>query len=278
MQVDTANRKQDAQTRAVILQQYLQQQHQSLPLCSQLPRGMAGYRRRRAPVGDRLNDLASPTQMRFCLTYSGAVRTTQRDAIGGQRDAGAPHKHAIRRAFHLQMGNKQVSLNAHPDEGGAIFSKPIGDEQSYWSGQADDRAPMAEVIAQRYRENGYRFVPLVCEDFSLLCSLRILFLRRDVPASVISAGDIDNRLKTIIDALRRPRNANELVGNETPGAGEDPFYVLLDDDKEVTHLEVETDTLLDSPSGSADDRARAHLVITVDIRPHNLTYFNLSSQ
>jgi hypothetical protein len=48
MQVDTANQQQDAQMRAVILQQLLQQQYQSMPLCSSLPPGMAGYRRAEA--------------------------------------------------------------------------------------------------------------------------------------------------------------------------------------------------------------------------------------
>lgn len=82
---------------------------------------------------------------------------------------------------------------------------------------------MAEVVADLYRQNGYRFVPLVREDWSLMCSISILFLRRDFPGSVIQAGDIDNRIKTIIDALRIPKHAQELVGNETPLEGEDPF-------------------------------------------------------
>lgn len=45
MQVDQANRAQNSQMRAVILQQMLHQQYQQLPLCSSLPAGMAGYRR-----------------------------------------------------------------------------------------------------------------------------------------------------------------------------------------------------------------------------------------
>ena len=106
--------------------------------------------------------------------------------------------------------------------------------------------------------------------------MSILFLRRDIPGSIISAGDIDNRIKTVIDGLRRPRNGKELVGNETPQAGEDPFYVLLEDDKQVTHLEVETDTLLDPPTGGAFDHRLVRLLITVDLRPYNVTMFNLS--
>ena len=111
---------------------------------------------------------------------------------------------------------------------------------------------------------------------SLLCSLNILFLRRDIPGSVLSAGDIDNPIKTVIDALRRPRHANELVGNETPAADEDPFFCLLEDDSQVSHLEVETDTLLDSPTDDRLDHSRARLVVTVELRPYYPTLFNLS--
>ncbi len=71
---------------------------------------------------------------------------------------------------------------------------------------------MVDVIADQYHEFGYRFVPLVREEISLLCSVGILFLRRDIPGSLLSAGDIDNRIKTVIDTLRRPRNATRTGG------------------------------------------------------------------
>lgn len=47
MQVDQANQAQNAQIRAQILQQYLQEQSQARPLCSSLPPGLDGYRRAR---------------------------------------------------------------------------------------------------------------------------------------------------------------------------------------------------------------------------------------
>ena len=94
-------------------------------------------------------------------------------------------------------------------------------------------------MARLYNEYGYRFVPLVRDSWSLLCSLEILFLRRDASdLSVITAGDIDNRVKTIIDTLRRPRNQTELVGSDkAPREGEDPFFVPLEDDKQVSRDE-----------------------------------------
>ena len=88
--------------------------------------------------------------------------------------------------------------------------------------------PLVELLASQFNREGYRFVPLICENFSLLCALDILFLRRDFPAGVISAGDLDNRVKTLIDALRMPKSANELRGDETPPApDENPFFCLL---------------------------------------------------
>ena len=135
---------------------------------------------------------------------------------------------------------------------------------------------MAEVLADRYHEFGYRFVPLVRDEISLLCSLSILFLRRDIPGSALSAGDIDTRIKTVIDALRRPRHANELAYHATPAADENPFFRLLEDDFQVSHLEVETDTLLDPPTDDKLDDSRARLVVTVELRPYYATLFNLS--
>ncbi len=93
----------------------------------------------------------------------------------------------------------------------------------------------------------------------------------------ISAGDIDNRIKTVIDALRRPRNQAELVGDDaTPGPDEDPFFCLLEDDKMVSHFSVETDTLLDPPTNEEADQRKAKLIITVELRPYYVTTFNLS--
>ena len=134
---------------------------------------------------------------------------------------------------------------------------------------------MKDIIPDQYREYGYRFLPLVIEKWTLLCNLDILFLRRDVPGGLIHAGDIDNRIKTLLDALRKPGNGEELAGNEEPQDGEDPFYCLLEDDKLITGLHVDTDTLLDSYEGDVDNR-QVKLFITVDIKPYYTTTFNLS--
>lgn len=226
----------------------------------------------------------NPTEvaMRFRLYYQGELRPTQRDPINDQKDPLAPHKHRVRQVFHAQLKqlwNTNRFLREHTISKNSTLVRPtVKDETAIrWTNEKEtDLAPMAEVIANRYHEFGYRFVPLVREQISLLCSLKILFLRRDPPGSVIQAGDIDNRIKTLIDALRRPRNATELVEYERPGEGEDPFFVLMEDDKQVTHLEVETDTLLDPLTGEDADHRKVRLIITVDLRPYDITLFNLS--
>lgn len=224
--------------------------------------------------------------MRFRLYYEGELRPTQGEPKNGQQDPLALHKQKIRREFHRQLKQLWATnrfLRDHKLPRNSKLVRPylrdpgsvrlLNNEQA---AAVATEAPMAQVIADAYQENGYRFVPLVRDEISLLCSLKILFLRRDGPGSVIQAGDIDNRVKTIIDTLRRPRNALELRGSETPGEGENPFFVLLEDDKQVTHLEVETDLLLDPITDADTDQRKARVVITVELRPYDITLFNLS--
>jgi hypothetical protein len=220
--------------------------------------------------------------MRFRLTYDGELRASQRDAESQQKDPLAMHKQSIRRDFHRQLKylwntNRFLSERREDSKRKGADHRPVSDGGAYWGGEDYEKIPLSEAVARKYEENGYRFVPLVREEWSLVCSLRILFLRRDAPGSVISAGDLDNRIKTLIDTLRRPLSANELKGNETPGEGEDPFYCLLEDDKLVSHLEVETDTILDPPKNDRpEERRRAQTVITVEVKPYYVTLFNLS--
>jgi hypothetical protein len=90
----------------------------------------------------------------------------------------------------------------------------------------------------------------------------------------VSHGDIDNRVKTVIDCLRQPRNQLEVPND--PRDGEDPFFCLLEDDKQVHRLMVETDTLLDPQTEDSADQRKVKLVVTVELRPYYVTMFDLS--
>ena len=222
--------------------------------------------------------------MKFRLTYEGELRATQRDATPEQRNPLAEHKHEIRRVFHRQLKHLWATdrflsrYRIHPDNPNLGEQPRAAPDAMYamWAPERDELQPLVEVVAGRHNRFGYQFVPLVTEYFHLLCSLHVLFLRHDIPGSAIQAGDIDNRLKTLIDTLRLPRYHNELIsGDEQPRQGETPFFCLLEDDNQVSAFAVETDALLDPPD-SADDRRNVKIVVTVELRPYFTTPLNLS--
>jgi hypothetical protein len=132
-------------------------------------------------------------------------------------------------------------------------------------------------LSKKHSMYGFNFVPLVTEELSLLCSVEILMLRNQKPGSIMETGDyggdIDNRVKTLLDALSLPR-ANENYVNLTTNEGERPFFCLLEDDKLITKVVIETDHLLDEipESRSVHD---VRLIITVKIRPYDVNLSNL---
>jgi hypothetical protein len=220
--------------------------------------------------------------MRFRLTYEGELRATGRDPENGQPEPLAAHKQRIRKEFHGELKrlwetNRFLKEHEVPEDG--IHVRPGGVVSVRGATMLDlapkKMVPLPDHISANFHRDGYRFVPLVCEDFSLLCSLDILFLRRDFRAGVIHAGDLDNRVKTLIDTLRMPKGANELKGHETPAAGEDPFFCLLEDDNLVTALSVESGMLLDPPVAGDGGDSRVKLVVSVELKPDDVTMFNL---
>lgn len=224
---------------------------------------------------------AARTTMRFRLFYEGELKSSQGDESYKRTQAIAPHKHDLRKAFHGQLKQLWATnkcLREHRVHPNAIYPAPGSQAQvaSHWGGGPDDRIPMVEAIARNYERCGFRFVPLVREKLSLLCSIQVLFLRRDIPGSAVSAGDLDNRIKTLIDALRLPKSRSE-TGDAVPQEGEDPFFCLLEDDSLVTALSVETDTLLSPPTGNSEaDNRKVNLILTIELKPYDVDMFNLS--
>jgi hypothetical protein len=71
------------------------------------------------------------------------------------------------------------------------------------------------------------------------------------------------------------KGANELKGYETPAPDENPFFCLLEDDDLVTSLTVESGMLLDPPTDGDGGDGRVKLVISVELKPEDITMFNL---
>ena len=118
------------------------------------------------------------------------------------------------------------------------------------------------------------FIPIVSKKIDLQCALDITFLRQQAPGQLIGdGGDIDNRLKTLLDALSVPPPAqkkffHEEVSEPSPGQA---IFCLLQDDSLIIRLTVETDRLLRPASSKHDLMA----LIQVSVTASQLTYANL---
>lgn len=180
-------------------------------------------------------------------------------------------KHDIRRQFLPQLKHL---WQVHPNlQQYLIFRGCHVAENVQKLSQEEIRKSGLVSIADTWRVNGFRFVPLIEERYCLACSLDILFLRVGGPGNLIKNGDIDNRVKTLFDALKMPKG-NEL-GALSPQDGEDPFYCLLEDDKLISEVKVTTDRLLWPPDKAMrGKKLDAHIVISVKAVP---TQFNSHS-
>jgi len=197
----------------------------------------------------------SEDDLQLRLTYEGLL-------LGASRtNTRAAHKHDIRRCFHKQL---KRFWDVHPF---------LGKMSLQDANQPSKHYAILPFLEKRYERHGYHFIPLVTDFFTLSCTINILLLRPDAPGSIVQSGDLDNRLKTIFDALRIPANLEELGGNETPAEGERPFFCLLEDDRLVTQVAVETDTLLE-PTGASWQDNDARLIVKVELKPYVLTTTN----
>jgi hypothetical protein len=106
---------------------------------------------------------------------------------------------------------------------------------------------------------GFMFAPLVSKRLFTIAELDILLLRPGSPGKIIKSGDVDNRLKIIIDSLKMPKQRNELPQGDIPGDGETPFYCLLEDDNLITKISIDTSQLLD------DSLSSSHVVLLINV-------------
>ncbi|MCK6427293.1 MAG: hypothetical protein L6Q75_19735 [Burkholderiaceae bacterium] len=187
--------------------------------------------------------------MEFRLVYEGPLH--------GQ-GAKSPHKWAIRRALHPQL---QRLWQEQPlrEVASTLLAFP-------------PQAGKPSVIVEK---DGLRFAPLVTQRLNLYAEVSVLLFRQQQRGALISnGGDIDNRLKTLLDGLRLPRGANE--GRQDRPAGREPeppepFFCLLEDDSLVTKVTVESEQFL---RPAAPDVVLA--IIAVHVKKTRLTFENMS--
>jgi hypothetical protein len=156
--------------------------------------------------------------MEFILTYRGPLKSN-----------GKPkEKHQIRCAFHPQLKRLWDQLPLKN------YKQFITIPPSY---------KPKNVIEEHH---GFYFAPLVSEKLNFITHIRVLLLRTEEPGSLIAqSGDLDNRIKTLLDALKIPREASALPSGTVPDEAQIPFFCLLQDDSLITKLSIEADRLLD---------------------------------
>jgi hypothetical protein len=216
---------------------------------------------------DPANRIEDGPQMQFRLTAEQQIFASQPGQVAKRNgDKRADHKHELRQKFHFQLKRLwEITpfLNTGKSSGPALEGYAATDLPSLV-----DR----DRLAAMHSHFGFRFVPLATKELCLLCGLDFLLLRPD-PVGEVRSGDIDNRVKTIIDALCIP-DANQRYHQRVQDAEINPMYCLLENDRLITKLSVETDHLLEriSPQWDMSD---ARAIITVHLRPYELHFGNL---
>jgi hypothetical protein len=179
--------------------------------------------------------------LEFRLIYEGRLPAESRSGTRGDV------KHAIRKIIHGQLCELWERVSILRYRKNAKFMVVPENTKIY----VPDNTPLGdgvttetEALADKFARCGFRFVPLILKERSRGCSLDILFLRRDNPGDlIIHGGDIDNRIKTLLDALQMPQNCEQLSG-QSPQEGENPFFCLLEDDALIAEIKITTDRLL----------------------------------
>lgn len=201
----------------------------------------------------------------FRLIYKGPLSSHRG---GGRGGTVVKQKHSIRKQFHRQL--RELWRDNH------WLKQFMSDANLAQPGESPNLVPVVECMANNYKRCGFKFLPLVSKQWGIACALDILLLRRDDPGNLlIQGGDIDNRVKTLFDALSIPIYENQVEGF-SPDPDETPFYCLLEDDRLVTEVKVTADRLW-VPIEKEENPEDVHLVVhaktkILDSRTANLVF------
>jgi hypothetical protein len=120
--------------------------------------------------------------MQFRLLYEGPIPPRQRVNV--------EDIHVIRMALHPQLK--------------ALWQyEPLSNSPEWLKDP-----PLPGKLGILERCNNVLFAPLITRKNNLTCELSITLLRQQPPGQLLGeGGDIDNRMKTLFDALRMPNTA-----------------------------------------------------------------------
>ena len=148
--------------------------------------------------------------MEFTLYYRGPLKA----------NAGPGEKHTIRCEFSSQLQHLWNLKGAR---------RP---------GRLESRVfPSLEMPGLTRQVGALRFAACVTEGN--VAEIDLTLLRPELPGSIVSrGGDLDNRLKTLLDSLRMPNESSQLPRDLQSGKSDDVIFCVLQDDRFITRLSV----------------------------------------
>lgn len=182
--------------------------------------------------------------MRFTLVYQGELPP----------NGNATEKWRIRRAMEPQLRRLWCS---------APFNEAIGKYQ-------DPTYSPADCYLGRQIDE-FEYIPLISDRISLRAEIDLLLLSSSLPGGLLHGGDIDNRLKTLFDAMSVPASQQQIPKSASADIDKRVFC-LLDDDRLVTRLTVSNDRLLTTKECSRE------IIALIQVRPiaFRVTFANIS--
>ncbi len=149
--------------------------------------------------------------MEFCLHYQGKLRSNDK----------AAGKHLIR-----QQLNQQIE---------SLCRRRFIDtfKEDFDNSTTQGHKPM-------YVNHGIqRFYFLISENLKTVVDLDITLLVPHKSGSLVNnGGDIDNRIKTLLDALRVPRTLDEIPKSQNVENADAEVFCLLEDDKLINRISI----------------------------------------
>ena len=199
----------------------------------------------------------SEDAMRFRLLFSGEIKAHR------ELDIKPPHKHDIRAYLSPQLERLWKTKAGLQRYASVIGAKARGERgEQYPEGSLyceENRLAGLEYLADLNKKLNTRFIPLIVPTFCLRCRIDVLFLRpEDTPNHILQSGDLDNRIKTLFDAMRIPQNHEVVDDGKT-------HFVLLQDDSLISELSVVGDNLLTLPGMPRVGTSDAFAVIDVQL-------------
>lgn len=150
--------------------------------------------------------------MEFCLHYYGKLKS--RDNAAG--------KHLIRQAMHEQIKSLCISDQFSNSFKGDVEGSRCENENSMF-----------------VEHSGKRYWFLVSEYLATVVDLNITILMPHTVGRIVqNGGDIDNRIKTLFDALRVPAVSSEIPISDSFDYATSGMYCLLEDDKLINRVSI----------------------------------------